>query len=161
MTGKVVDFDAERIAQAEKEARIIELRRTGATWELIAKATGYANASGAYKAYQKAIGKIVAPKVEELRAVEVDRLDRLQFAIWERAKDGDIKAIDAVLRILDRRTRILGLDAPTKIQAEIVTYDGSILEEHTQRIIDLVRSTRVTEGDVGSESSETRAITEQ
>jgi len=40
MTGKVVDLDAERIAQAEKEARIIELRRTGATWELIAKLTG-------------------------------------------------------------------------------------------------------------------------
>jgi hypothetical protein len=160
MTGKVVDFDAERIAQAEKEARIIELRRTGATWELIAKTVGYANASGAYKAYQKALGRIVEPKIEELRAVEVDRLDRLQFAIWERAKDGDIKAIDAVLRILDRRTRILGLDAPTKIQAEIVTYDGSILEEHTQRIVDLVRSTRVTEGDMGSDPSAPRAITE-
>lgn len=160
MTGKVVDLDAERIAQAEKEARIIELRRTGATWEFIAKVTGYANASGAYKAYQRALGKIVQPKIDELRAVEVDRLDRLQFAIWERAKDGDIKAIDAVLRILDRRTRILGLDAPTKIQAEIVTYDGSILEEHTQRIIDLVRSTRVTESDMGSDPSAPRAITE-
>jgi hypothetical protein len=159
MTGKVVDLDAERIAQAEKEARIIELRRTGATWELIAKLTGYANPSGAYKAYQRALGKIVQPKIDELRAVEVDRLDRLQFAIWERAKDGDIKAIDAVLRILDRRTRILGLDAPTKIQAEIITYDGSILEEHTQRIIDLVRSTRVTESDVASDPSAPRAIT--
>lgn len=160
MTGKVKDLDAERIAQAEKEARIIELRRTGATWELIAKATGYANASGAHKAYQKALGKIVEPKIEELRATEIDRLDRLQFAIWERAKEGDIKAIDAVLRILDRRVRILGLDAPSKIQAEIVTYDGNILEEHTQRIVELVRSTRVPEGDMGSEPSETRAITE-
>jgi len=160
MTGKIVDIDAERIAQAEKEARIIELRRTGATWELIAKATGYANASGAHKAYQKALGKIVAPKIEELRVTEVDRLDRLQFAIWDRAKEGDIKAIDAVLRILDRRTRILGLDAPTKIQAEIVTYDGSILEEHTQRIIDLVRSTRQPESDMGSDPSAPRAITE-
>jgi hypothetical protein len=160
MTGKIVDLDAERIAQAEKEAKIIELRRTGATWELIAKAVGYANASGAYKAYQKAIGKIVAPKIEELRAIETDRLDRLQFAIWDRAKEGDIKAIDAVLRILDRRTRILGLDAPTKIQAEIITYDGNILQEHTQRIIELVRSTREPQSDVGSDSSETGTITE-
>jgi hypothetical protein len=161
MTGKIVDLDAERIAQAEKEARIIELRRTGATWELIAKATGYANASGAHKAYQKALGRIIEPKIEELRATEIDRLDRLQFAIWERAKEGDIKAIDAVLRILDRRVRILGLDAPTKIQAEIVTYDGSILEEHTQRVIELVRSTRVTESDMGSDTSETGTVTDE
>jgi hypothetical protein len=161
MTGKVVSLDKERVTQAEKEAKIIELRRTGATWELIAKAVGYANASGAYKAYQKALNRIIEPKIEELRATEIDRLDRLQFAIWERAKDGEIKAIDAVLRILDRRTRILGLDAPSKIQAEIVTYDGNILEEHTQRIIDLVRSTRVTSGDMGSDPSETRAITDQ
>lgn len=157
--GKIQRSDADEILEAEKEAKIIELRRTGATWDLIARATGYSNASGAYKAYQRALGRLVEPKIEELKHAELDRLDRLQMGIWERAKDGDIRAIDAVLRIIDRRTRILGLDAPHKIQAEVLTYDGAILEQHTARIVELIRQNRVTQSDMGSDAGTTRAIT--
>jgi hypothetical protein len=76
---------------------------------------------------------------DELREIELDRLDRLQRGIWERAKDGDIRAIDAVLRIIDRRARLLGLDAPQKIQAEVVNYDGATnLDAQIERIIRVV-----------------------
>ena len=159
MSGKKQKADAEEIDELKRAERIIELRRTGATWELIAKATGYANASGAYKAYQRITEQMVIPKLEEYRAMELDMLDRLQFGIYERAKNGDTKAISTVLSISDRRARILGLDAPTKIQAEVVTYDATILEQHTSRIIELVRQTREQESAVGGTDGETRAIT--
>jgi hypothetical protein len=159
MTGKKANEDAQEIEQLEKAEKIIELRRTGATWELIAKATGYANASGAYKAYQRITQKMVAPKLEEYRNMEIDLLDRLQFGVYDDAKNGDKRAIETILKIVDRRTRILGLDAPTKIQAEVITYDGAILEQHTQRIVELVRSTRSSPSDLGSGDGETRTIT--
>jgi hypothetical protein len=159
MTGKIQEEDALKLVRLEKEEKIIELRRTGATWELIAKATGYANASGAYKAYQRITERMVAPKLEEYRNMEIDLLDRLQFGVYDDAKNGDKKAIETILKIVDRRTRILGLDAPTKIQAEVITYDGALLEQHTQRIVELVRSTRFSPGDMGSGDGETRAIT--
>jgi hypothetical protein len=143
--------------QLDRELQIIELRRAGATWEKIASAVGYAGASGAYKAYQKAAERTIRPKLEELRDIELDRLDRMQLAVWEKAKGGEYKAIQTVLAILDRRTRILGLDAPTKIQAEVITYDGNTLAEHTQRIIDLVRSSRGTTNALGGGTGETGA----
>jgi hypothetical protein len=160
MTGKIADADAKQLAKQEKAEKIIELRRTGATWELIAKATGYANPSGAYKAYQKILESMVFPKLEEYRHMELDLYDRLQLSVYERAKNGDMRAIETILKISDRRRSIIGLDAPSKIQAEVITYDGAILEQHTARIVEMVRLSRESQGDMGGGTGETRAITD-
>jgi hypothetical protein len=76
---------------------------------------------------------------EELRDAEIDRLDRLQRAHWFDAigtKDTppNIKAGEFILKIIDRRAKLLGLDAPTKIQAEVVTYDASGIDADIERI---------------------------
>ena len=41
-------------AVIEKQKKVLELRRGGLTFDLIAERLGYANASGAHKAYQSA-----------------------------------------------------------------------------------------------------------
>jgi len=160
MTGKI----APDPVQLDREVKIIELRRAGMTWERIGKEVGYAGASGAYKAYQRAAERTIRPKLEELRDVELDRLDRMQLGVWEKAKNGDYKAIQTVLAILDRRTRILGLDAPTKIQAEVITYDGDTLNAYTNRLIELARYANANNNAqalaLGERSGKTGAVTE-
>ena len=144
----------------EKEIQIIELRRAGVTWERIAIQTGFKNASGAYKMYQRAAERMVRPHLEEYRDMQLDRLERMHQAVWMRAKEGDLRAIDTALRISDREAKLLGLDAPTKITAEVTVYEGQQLIEHTARIIELVRQSRESKSNVGSVISETRAITD-
>jgi hypothetical protein len=61
---------------------------------------------------------------DEVRKQELDRIDRLQVAVWNRALKGDDKAINTVLRLMERRARLLGLDAAQRVQAEVVSYDG-------------------------------------
>jgi len=39
----------------DKDARVLELRRAGLTWQRIAEEVGYADHSGAHRAYQRAI----------------------------------------------------------------------------------------------------------
>lgn len=51
---------------------------------------------------------------EKVRQLEVERLDFLLEKMMEQAADGDQGAVDRILRIQERRTRYLGLDAPTK-----------------------------------------------
>jgi hypothetical protein len=147
-------------AVLEKEIQIIELRRAGVTWERIAIQTGFKNASGAYKMYQRAAERMVRPHLEEYRDMQLDRLERMHQAVWMRAKEGDLRAIDTALRISDREAKLLGLDAPTKITAEVTVYEGQQLIEHTARIIELVRQSRESKSNVGSVISETRAITD-
>ena len=53
---------------------------------------------------------------DELRVVEADRLDRMQVAHWAAAMRGDVPATAQVIKIMERRARLLGLDAPTATQ---------------------------------------------
>ncbi|MCG5495636.1 TetR family transcriptional regulator C-terminal domain-containing protein [Ectothiorhodospira variabilis] len=53
----------------------------------------------------------------QLRALEAERLDALQHGLWEAAVGGDMMAVDRVLRIMERRAKLLGLDSPAKYSA--------------------------------------------
>ncbi|MGR3872666.1 hypothetical protein ACUXZZ_29425 [Streptomyces graminifolii] len=65
--------------------------------------------------------------VDELRALEADRLDRLFFVAYKKAvRDQDLAAIDRTLRIMERRARLLGLDMP--VRTELSGPDGGPLE---------------------------------
>ena len=123
----------------DRELAVVELRRTGETWDRIARVVGYSNAAGAYKAYKRALLRTLQQPTEEMRDLELDRLDRLQRAYWKRAIEGETRAADFILRVIDRRAKILGLDAPQKIQAQVVTYDGtSDIDSDIERIVRLL-----------------------
>ena len=99
---------------AVKRARVVEAVAQGATYEEAAKEAGYASRSGAYKAFWKAVEGREADAVEDHRSLELARLDALQTAVWDAAMAGDVKAVGMVLRIIEQRSRLLGLDKPGK-----------------------------------------------
>jgi len=109
----------------DKEIRVLELRRVGLTWQRIAEEVGYADHTGAYAAYKRAIKRTMQQPADELREQEVDRLDRLQVAVWPSAMKGDTRAILTIIRLMERRAKLLGLDKPIKIEQEITTWDGN------------------------------------
>ena len=77
----------------------------------IADATAYADV-------QEELGRLDArngQKAERLRDLEARRLDQLQLALVPGIKVGDPRAILAAVRIMERRARLFGLDAPTMI----------------------------------------------
>jgi hypothetical protein len=110
--------------QLDRELAVVELRREGKTWQQIADVVKYATPMGAWKAYQRACQRTLQEPTDEARRIELDRLDALQRTYWEPAVEGNLRAADFVLRVIDRRARILGIDAPQKIQAEVVNYEG-------------------------------------
>lgn len=136
----------------EKEAEVLKLRRGGLTFDLIAKQLGYKHASGAHKAYMNACKRIVRADVEELRNTEIDRLDLAQGALWSRVMRGEVPAVMAVLRIMERRARLLGLDQPTKSQIEVTNYDGNTIDAEVQRLVALLDSGK--KGAVDARTSE-------
>ena len=109
----------------DKEIRVLELRRVGLTWQRIAEEVGYADHTGAYAAYKRAIKRTMQQPADELREQEIDRLDRLQVAVWPSAMKGDTRAILTIIRLMERRAKLLGLDRPIKIEQDITTWDGN------------------------------------
>ena len=108
----------------DKEIKVLELRRAGLTWQRIAEETGYADHTGAYAAYKRAIKRTMQQPADELREAELDRIDRLQLALWPKAMKGDNASINTIIRLMERRARLLGLDTPIKIQQDITTWTG-------------------------------------
>ena len=94
----------------ERRTRVLELSAFGMTDDEIAIELGYANRSGVWKARQRALAHHQAEAAENYRTLEVARLDALQAAIWDKAMEGDPQAVGAVLKIIDQRMRVLGLD---------------------------------------------------
>jgi hypothetical protein len=107
-----------RLNAAERQLEALELRRRGRGFQQIADELGYRGASGAYQAVMAGLKLTLQEPSDEVRSLEVERLDRLIEGIWDKAVGGDEKAIDRVLGIMERRAKYLGLDAPTKTQNE-------------------------------------------
>jgi hypothetical protein len=61
-----------------------------------------------------ALKKTVQEPADELRTLEVERLDAAAAAIYPSVKQGQYGAIDRWIKIMERRAKLLGLDAPTK-----------------------------------------------
>lgn len=99
-----------RIEVDEKQVAALNLRKAGATFQEIASELGYASASGAYEAVKSGLDKTLREPAEELRKLELERLDVMWTAVWENALAGDLDAIATALRISERRARLLGLD---------------------------------------------------
>jgi len=101
-----------RIKSTERQRQALELRKAGATYEMIAEKLGFRGPSGAYEAIKAALEKTLRPPADELRQLESERLDALLLAVYPQARQGNLGAVDRVLRIMERRARLLGLDAP-------------------------------------------------
>jgi hypothetical protein len=114
----------ERIALAEKERQALDLRKAGVTFEQIANKLGYSDRSGAAKAVRRALTDTIQEPADELRRLECERLDTLLRALWPAAISGKWLAIDRCLSIMDRRARLLGLDAPVRMKHDVITHDA-------------------------------------
>ena len=110
----------------EKYRQVWVLRLAGMSFEDIAKNVGYADKSGAKRAFDAASERWVVESVEQQRQIQSDRLDRLLFPAFQRVVDGDLNLIDTCLRIEKRRAELWGLDAPKR--AEVTGADGAAIE---------------------------------
>lgn len=110
--------------QVAKELEVLRLRRAGMSFTEIAQRTGYADRGGAYKAYKAAMNRTYKEPVHEVRELEADRLDALQVSVWAAAMRGNLGAVDRVLRISERRARLLGLDHADGIAERMVQLEA-------------------------------------
>ena len=94
-----------------RRQQALELRLAGATFRQIAERLGVSLPS-AWKHTQAALQQAAQEPTLDVLQLELLRLDRLQTAHWPQALGGNGEAADRVLKIMDRRARLLGLDPP-------------------------------------------------
>lgn len=107
---------AARARKLERQVKALELRRMGKGYAEIAASLGIAK-SHVHRLVSAGLEDARAQVVtdaSELRAEEISRLDAMLSGLWPEARKGTYAAVDRVLRIMERRAKLLGLDAPIK-----------------------------------------------
>lgn len=105
----------DKLKAHERAVQAFELRKNGASLRQIAEQLGYADPSGAHKAIMTLLKRERVEAVEDYRKVELARLDAMLLAIASQVRSGHLGAIDRALKIMERRAKLLGLDAPEKL----------------------------------------------
>jgi hypothetical protein len=132
---------------AQRRARVLQLRISGATFEQIGQALGITDGR-AHQLYKDALNRTIQAPADEHRRLELERLDRLQAEAVRvlradhivvqggeivRGEDGrpladhgpTLAAIDRLVRVQESRRKLLGLDAPSRhqVDARVMTVD--------------------------------------
>lgn len=135
------------VEDRERDARAVELRRRHLNYQQIAREMGYASKSSAYEAVQRGLNDTQAESNDEVRQMELERLDDLA-RVAQRAMNArhyvvsaggkivyhpdtgeplidhgpNLQALDKLIKIMERRAKYLPLDAPTRV--EVFTLDA-------------------------------------
>lgn len=107
------------ISKRERAIQALDLRKAGISYEMIAQRLGYSNRTAAFRAVQTLLEKSEKEASIDLREMELRRLDDLFLSIYKKAREGDLPAIDRCLKIMERRAKMSGLDAPEKTQSDV------------------------------------------
>lgn len=125
---------------AERDLRIFKMRQAGVAVAEIARRFDISSAS-INRAVQRQLEKLNREALmayPEVLRMELERLDNLQAAIWpltqhrkvkmddgtEVAVEPDLKAIQQVLSIMDRRTKLLGMESTNvNVQMDVRTSE--------------------------------------
>ena len=128
--------NAARARKLKHQELALELRRAGYSYDSIGRKIGLSK-SRAHALVQMGLDEVrqqIAAAVDNLRAEEVSRLDGMLAKIYPKASRGDVAAIDRVLKIGERRAKLLGIEAPMRI--ETTGKDGAPIEVSSSLTID-------------------------
>lgn len=131
--------DRERIADRQRQQEAVRLRLRGYTWQEVADQVGYSSRQAAQRGAAALLDRIETEDVAAYRAVEEARLDlvwRKQLEHLEQFRPSQsgvglsavASAVSALVRVSERRSKLLGLDAPTKVDvgASDVDLDSAV-----------------------------------
>lgn len=125
----------------ELERKVMELRVKGTTFTKINSLLNITNASSVFRRAIQRDANVEFRRQEALR-LEESRLDQLQEGIWGRALNGEPRAVEVALKVLERRARLLGLDFADGISAKLVEVEQA-------KVVLLATALEATLADIG------------
>jgi hypothetical protein len=144
----------DKSAVLSREQQIIELYRKQksngkVSFQDLADEVGYASSGAAHNALMRALRRKMSDDVDEIRKDELTALEQAEAVVTEtlqstmgadisqldievQAKIEDIrlKAVDRLMKIQDRRAKLLGLDSAIKHEHKVTT------DQHAQETLD-------------------------
>ena len=125
------------VSKDMRQFQALKLRAQGLTYHEIAeKLAVHTNTAAKY--VREALSDLredATEATQELRELEELRLDRMLASVSEAAFSGDLKAIETVLKLMERRAKLRGTDAPDRsMNVSLVGRTQAELEDEARRM---------------------------
>jgi hypothetical protein len=128
-----------RVATAERQNLALALRKQGGSYRKIAdvlsKRDGISDRYSPDQAYRdvmaglKRLNEKSLELADEIRRLELERLDDLHAVYWPKAMKGDYHALDRILAMMDKRGRYLDLFKAADTKIDMTVYIRQMAEE--------------------------------
>lgn len=102
------------VLAAHQQAAAMRMRIDGFTYEEISTKLGISEPRMVMETISRGIKRTLLDSVEQYRNIELLRLESIHRLVWKRIKMGRLDQVPNVLRIMERRAKLLGLDAPER-----------------------------------------------
>lgn len=106
---------AKSIEVVSRHAQWVRDRLAHMSYRAIAARDGV-DVATVHEAVKRALARTVDEPTQELRAVELEQLDELIRTVWKAALSGDLESWEAARKGMADRRKMLGLDAPQKLE---------------------------------------------
>lgn len=103
-----------------RDVRVVERVRRGESFDAVATAEGFADRSGAWRAFWRSVKRVEHDAVDQMRAVQNEQIDAALQKWMPQMLDLDATAAGVVLRIWERQAKLNGLDAPARMIAGVL-----------------------------------------
>jgi hypothetical protein len=115
-----------KLISAERKLEAFALRKAGASYTQIGAKLGFSPAAAyaAVVAHLRELAEKTNEITEDVRRLEIERLDAMLLGLWQQAAQGNEVKVDRVIKIMDQRAKLLGLYAPEK--HEIATHEAML-----------------------------------
>lgn len=90
----------------------------GKTYQQVADEQGYASRGTVHRIVHETLAQHEVEAIEELRSLELARLDAIHSSFFDAALSGDVRAAQVVLKVSAARCRLLQLDRAMNYQPE-------------------------------------------
>lgn len=124
-----VNTHPNQVSKIDRQHMALTLRKQGGSYRKIAESLrgreGIQDDYGEHHAYQDVLSEIKRLQIEnreaaeDIRTLELERLDELQARYWPKAVAGDYAAFDRVLSVMDRRAKYVGAYAADQLDIQI------------------------------------------
>lgn len=127
------------IERSQRRSKALEMRKAGFSYEQISMELGVTKKCAFDYVEQElaSVAKYRQEQAETLLQLELLRLDEIIKFMWVRAQSrNDPKAVEQILKAMERKARYLGLDAPEKkaIDIQITKLNDDELQEEATRL---------------------------
>ena len=132
------NFKADEVRREQRRKTVAANLVAGLTIGDIAEALGVHKAT-VYQDIKRILQRWREEQVDLIstqRMLDIRRIDRMINALWGDCQAGKLSTVDRMIKLLERRAKLLGLDAPAKVAP--TTPDGTEPYDAAMRQKDVV-----------------------